>query len=442
MSTNSNRRGNEFVSTGRPTVLVTPLQQGFPQEGGTLDVLIRVQAPSAPATIQRLRPLHLSLVLDRSGSMNGRKLAEAIRCAEYIVQNLSPDDKAAVIVYDDQVDTLVPLTPVADKLRFLSALQGVRSGGSTALHNGWLQGANSLASSVAESSLSRVILLSDGQANHGLTRPDKIAQQCNAMAGAGISTTTVGLGEGFNEDLMMQMARQGGGQSYYGQSAEDIKDKFIEEFSLIETLYARNLTAQMFPAPGVIIELVSVMGASSNDPVPLSDLSYDAEVFLAVRLNIVQKPAGTHALLSVIVKGEQMDRTPFETSTVILEAPALPKSVVSALPKEELVETRHQEAKSAQLLDEIRQSLFKGDRKTANRLLAEVKVLARDNEWLQNSIVAMERLIEQNEDLALKELAYKRDKLRNRQAAQNEDRSRVDSPDIPAHLRRKTEEGK
>ena len=262
------------------------------------------------------------------------------------------------------------------------------------------------------------------------------------MAGAGISTTTVGLGEGFNEDLMMQMARQGGGQSYYGQSAEDIKDKFIEEFSLIETLYARNLTAQMFPAPGVIIELVSVMGASSNDPVPLSDLSYDAEVFLAVRLHIVQKPAGTHALLSVIVKGEQMDRTPFETSTVILEAPALPKSVVSALPKEELVETRHQEAKSAQLLDEIRQALFKGDRKTANRLLAEVKVLARDNEWLQNSIVAMERLMEQNEALALKELAYKRDRLRNRQASIQEESNRLDSPDTPAHLRRKTEEGK
>ncbi len=85
----------------------------------------------------------------------------------------------------------------------------------------------------------RVILLSDGNANEGLTDPGEIASQCEAFAAAGVSTSTYGFGRHFNEELMVAMARAGGGNSYYGDTADDLFEPFDQEFSLLSSLWAR-----------------------------------------------------------------------------------------------------------------------------------------------------------------------------------------------------------
>ena len=115
-----------------------------------------------------------------------------------------------------------------------------------------------------DSTTSRVILLSDGQANHGLCEIAEIEKHCSAMLSRGVSTTTVGLGRGFNEDLMIAMARAGGGQQYYGQSADDLFDSFDEEFQLLQALCLRGLDLKFIAAPGVIIE---PLGLVQHNPV-------------------------------------------------------------------------------------------------------------------------------------------------------------------------------
>ncbi|MFM8442516.1 MAG: vWA domain-containing protein [Methylococcus sp.] len=197
------------------TLKLTPrrpaLLEGF---DNTLDVLLQVQAPAvAPAGHQR-SPLNLALVLDRSGSMNGRPLREAVRCARAMIERLRDDDRAALVVYDDQIDTLAPSLTLADKTLFYRALDTIDSGGCTDLHGGWLQGAQEVAAHVRADTLSRVLLLSDGQANAGLTDPDRIASQCAELAAAAVSTSTYGLGRDFNEELMDMMARAGHGSAY------------------------------------------------------------------------------------------------------------------------------------------------------------------------------------------------------------------------------------
>ena len=204
---------NQQKNTPFPTLITTPRRSALlADHDNTLEVLVRIQAPDAPADLPQRNPLNLSLVIDRSGSMSGKPLAEARRCAEFVLDGLLPTDRLSLVVYDDGVDTLVPAVPIADGREVIRrAIRQIADGGSTNLHGGWHQGVATLLPHVSPQRISRVILLSDGCANAGLVDPQAIWAQCVEFAGAGIGTSTYGLGSGFNEELMIGMARAGHG---------------------------------------------------------------------------------------------------------------------------------------------------------------------------------------------------------------------------------------
>src|SRR5262249_26253246 len=148
------------------------------------------------------------LVLDRSGSMAAQnKIGFAREAAAYAVQQLLPTDRVSVTIFDDQVKTLVPNTGAEDKGRIVDLIQGVRPGGSTDLHGGWKEGGARVGKTLRGGGLTRVLLLSDGLANVGETSPDAIATAVNRLAREGVSTTTMGLGDDYNEDMLEAMAR-------------------------------------------------------------------------------------------------------------------------------------------------------------------------------------------------------------------------------------------
>ena len=194
------------------TVVLTPRRAGLcAGQDNTVEVLVRIQAPEAPAGNGAQRPPQaLALVIDRSGSMAGRPLEEAKRCAEYVLGKLRPTDAVALVKFDNRVQRRWPAAPLGDGAPQRAAIAGIQGGGNTNLHGGWKEGADALVE-VAGQGLKRVILLSDGQANEGVTDPAEIAAQCAAWATKGITTSTYGLGNSFNEELMVAMARAGAG---------------------------------------------------------------------------------------------------------------------------------------------------------------------------------------------------------------------------------------
>lgn len=139
-------------------VILTPLKPaliaGVAQR---LPVLVRVHSPDPePGEIKARKPYGLALVIDRSGSMSGEPLREAVRCARHIVGRLAPVDTAALVAFDDKVRTLVPAGPVGDGSHLRQALATIHEGGTTNLHGGWKNGADGLTSLAAEAAIARV----------------------------------------------------------------------------------------------------------------------------------------------------------------------------------------------------------------------------------------------------------------------------------------------
>lgn len=436
----------------QPSLVLTPLRPAAPASGGTLEVLIRVQAPDRPVTeddaTATRQPLRLAVVVDRSGSMSGAPLREALRCAEYIAGGLQRSDQLAVVLYDDAVQVAYPLQPGGDARAVQKALAGVQSGGSTALFDGWEQGAKLLESGTAKS-ISRVLLLSDGQANHGLCDAADIQRHCSKRAQWGVTTTTVGLGSGFNEELMIGMGQAGGGRHYYGRTAEDLHDSFNEKLSLLKSLFLRKLRIKLVPAAGVIPEPLGFLLPMVNGFHPLPDLAWGAEAWMLVRLHISPPssidPRTEQDLLAVVAQGEPEDGARQTQLHAMLRLPFVGESDLHGLAIDELVARRLKELEFADATAAVHEMVAEGDIKAATALLRQLSADVANHPWLAEKVLALGKLIEEDQAVSLKEMRYSMLRTSQRLVAKSEAEyiaSETESVDIPAFLRRKVSEGR
>ena len=441
---------NQQKNTSLPTLLATPRRPALlAGHDNTLDVLVRIQAPDAPADLPQRNPLNLSLVIDRSGSMSGKPLEEAKRCAEFVLDGLLPTDRLSLVVYDDGVDTLVPAVPVADGREVIRrAIRQIADGGSTNLHGGWHQGVATLLPYVSPKTVSRVILLSDGCANAGLVDPQAIWAQCVEFAGAGIGTSTYGLGSGFNEDLMIGMARAGHGTSYYGESADDLMDPFREEFDLLNALCGRRLRLEIEPAPGVKVTMLNEYGAASANAWWLPDLAYGGEAWAIVRFKVPEKLVGSVTgnpvtLGTIALRYTGIDGEPRAIQPEACTLPVLPASAFGAITEDELVLRRVGELEAAEIQLKARHAAMNGEWDTVMRLLRKAEKLGVDNPWIAAVVVELRKLAERRDQaLFSKASAYGSQRMQSRLAVRDENVDAFDSPTAAPYLRRKSNQGK
>ncbi len=218
-------------------------------------VLVELEAPSSPRTAQR-DPLNVAFVIDRSGSMSGSKLDLARQAVETAVERLLPTDRFAVVAYDDRVDVVVETTPASREAKAMAVnrLRSIDARGSTNLGEGWLRGAEQVARAQAAGngpSLNRVLVLTDGLANQGMTDPAELTRHAAELRARGVTTTTFGVGEDFDESLLQSMADAGGGHFYFIADAAQIVDLIASEVGELLEIVARDATIEVTAPDGI-----------------------------------------------------------------------------------------------------------------------------------------------------------------------------------------------
>jgi Ca-activated chloride channel family protein len=268
----------------------------------TLDVLVRI-TPPAPHGQGRRPAINLGLALDRSGSMiSHNKMAFARAAAVFAVRQLLPSDRVSVTVFDNKVETIVPSTPAADAERVIAALERVQPRGTTALHGGWQEGAEQVRGHLLPGGLNRVLLLSDGLANVGETDPDTIATDVNRLARAGVGTTTMGVGDDYNEDLLEAMANSGDGNYYYIESPQQLPDLFQTELRGLMATVGHRVSLEIEPRAGTVAAVLNELERTPAGRLKLPNLVAGQPVRVLVRLRVPPVPQATELCPTVLCR--------------------------------------------------------------------------------------------------------------------------------------------
>ena len=270
----------------------------------TVDVLIRI-TPPIPNPDLSTRPnwkgrpdLNLSLVLDRSGSMHGEKMIRAREAAMFCVDQMLPTDRLSVVTFDDRIEVLFPSEPVTNKQSMKDLISRVMARDSTNLHEAWRRGGLTVSEHMLDQGINRVVLITDGLANVGITNTDEIVSQVMGLFQRGVSTSTIGIGADFNEDLLMPMAQSGGGNAWHVVEPNDMQHIFQIELEGLIAQFAHTVSSSLIPADGVrIVDVLNDFELTETGRYRLPNLQSGSPLDVVVQLTVGAEKAGTQMRL-------------------------------------------------------------------------------------------------------------------------------------------------
>ena len=205
-------------------------------------VYLRLSIKGAPVKAsERRTPVNVALVLDRSGSMKGERLAAAKDAAAMALQRLAPEDVVGLVAYNHGVDVLQKAERLGGDHALKQKIDRLEADGRTALYAAVVAGGDEVKRHLAGNRVNRVILLSDGLANVGPSSPRELGELGRELGSKGISVTTIGLGLDYNEDLMQRLAAASDGNHAFVEKASDLVGIFNAEFGDALSITAQDI---------------------------------------------------------------------------------------------------------------------------------------------------------------------------------------------------------
>ena len=341
----------------------------FDQKASQRILEISITPPSRKQTNDRA-PLNLSLVLDRSGSMHGEKIHYVKQAAAHVVDLLEEKDIASVVVYDDEVETVVASgNMTADfKRKAKSLIHSISSGNSTFLSGGWLKGCEHVAENANNETINRTLLLTDGLANVGIQDTDELATHASELFRRGVTTSCFGVGLGYNEHLLEAMANSGGGNFHFLETSNAIPLVFEREFNeLVEVAY-RDVEVSLQIPNGVRVSVSASWPNEIKDhrlTIFLGNLYSERTQKIYVKLEFNNKVDGSEVTFPVRIHGKGAEEQLIEHSQTISYL-KVPESEENSAPVNKVLLERYAEVDLADKATEALKLERSGDRTGAS----------------------------------------------------------------------------
>ncbi|HEY5946939.1 MAG TPA: von Willebrand factor type A domain-containing protein [Kofleriaceae bacterium] len=228
--------------------------------------VLRVGVATKAKTVGERKPSALVFLVDVSGSMSSEdKLPLARKALHILTDNLSEKDAVSIVTYAGSSRVVLPMTSIDHKDRIHKAIDELASGGSTAMASGVDLAYEQAIKWVRPGGISRVIVLSDGDANVGSHTHQELLQIIEARAKAGVALSTIGFGMGNYKDTMMeQLADKGNGNNYYIDSLDAAKRIFAEQLTATLEVAAKDVKLQVEFDPAQV-EAYRLLGYENRD---------------------------------------------------------------------------------------------------------------------------------------------------------------------------------
>lgn len=384
--------------------------------GGTRRyVLVTLNAPEQTSGVHRL-PVNVSLVLDRSGSMSGEKMAMVRAAAARALQTLRPEDRFSLVVFDEEINVLVESTYATNEAvrHGEGLLDAVHARGQTNLFTAWMRGCEQVAPFAHENAICKCLLLTDGLANSGITDRDEIAGHAAHLRDMKVRTSTFGVGARFNELLLNDMARAGGGEFYFIERAAQISELLASELGETLEVVARDVQLFINLPHGASAEMLSDFprAAATTHVWRLGDLVSRQQLSVLLEITFPAGAPGTIAELTVdlrSVDAEALQTTPQTVTWTFAresDTHAQPRDVIVDREVAGTYEARaHREA-----LERNRQGDFQGASTIISRTAHKIHSYAGNDSFILKIARRLEReaadYLERLAPMAMKQRQY------------------------------------
>jgi len=351
--------------------------------GGDAWLAITLNADADALAARARPPMNLAIVIDASGSMAGAPLASAKLAAKEMVARLTAADRVALVAYGSDGALLFPSTPLdpSARERVDRAIDLIGDMGGTNISAGLEIARAEVARGATKEHLNRVVLMSDGDANAGIQDPAGLGEIAHSMSAGGISTTAMGLGTSYNEDIMMAIAEHGGGNYYFVESDTQLAGIFEKELGAIASVVAKGTELEIVPADGV--EVAEVVGWPSEKTgagvvVRPGDLYGGQERKLVLRLHVPASVEGALAVAKVSLRfADALDAGALKIASADVGATVVADATLVEASRDKDVSAKVETVKVARKLEEATRAYEAGDPAKASALIVEGKDLVR-----------------------------------------------------------------
>jgi Ca-activated chloride channel family protein len=374
----------------------------------TVTAMVDLAAPPATTSQTPRREQTVVVVVDRSGSMSGPRLSHAIDATVRLVDRLDDDDRFGLVSFDHQARVVVPAGRLGDlgRDKVRGVVRALSPGGSTDLSSGYLRGLQE-ARRVATETGATLVLLSDGHANVGETDPERLAGVARQAHHVGVTTSTIGIGLGYDETILAAMADAGTGNHTFAEEADAAGAALAGEVEglLSKTVQAASL--RITPTGEVSgVHVFNQLPATAQNGELVLELGdfYSGEtrrILFSLRVpRLTELGLAEVARLEIVfVALPQLDQ---RTVTLPVSVNVVPGDEAAGRVAKPEVEHERLYLEAQQAKREAKSSMRRGDfegarasmRRTSQsiaRHAAESELLAQEAGWFEDSIAAMDR---------------------------------------------------